>query len=186
MKRFSLSLRIWHWLNAIVVLGLLGTFFLRKTFLSWRENSQIIMHKLAEFDIIITIEQAKILAKAVRAPMWEWHIILGFMFAFLLLWRWGMILKNGFGYEDDVDTHMKWVHRLYKLMYSIFSFMVISGLFLYFSHDFGVDKNIVHQIKELHEMMAWGVVGFVVIHIAGVVIAENKEDKGLISKMISG
>ena len=48
MKRFSLSLRIWHWLNAIVVLGLLGTFFLRKTFLSWRENSQIIMHKLAD------------------------------------------------------------------------------------------------------------------------------------------
>ena len=35
MKSYSLQLRVWHWLHAVVVLGLLGTFFLRKTFLSW-------------------------------------------------------------------------------------------------------------------------------------------------------
>ena len=69
--KFTLKFRIWHWLNAFVVLGLLGTVFLRKTFLSWRTNSEILMSKLSEFSIVISEEQAKILAKAVRAGMWE-------------------------------------------------------------------------------------------------------------------
>jgi Ni,Fe-hydrogenase I cytochrome b subunit len=80
--KYSASFRLWHWLNAFVVLGLLGTVFLRKTFLSWRENSEILMSKLSEFGVEITVEQAKILAKAVRAGMWEWHIILGYGLAF--------------------------------------------------------------------------------------------------------
>ena len=46
--KYTLAFRIWHWLNAIVVLGLLGTVFLRKTFLSWRTNSEILMTKLSE------------------------------------------------------------------------------------------------------------------------------------------
>ncbi|MCK4974574.1 MAG: cytochrome b/b6 domain-containing protein, partial [Sulfurimonas sp.] len=71
--KYTLSFRIWHWLNAIVVLGLLGTFFLRKTFLSWRTNSEILMTELSEMGTEITAAQAKILAKAVRAGMWEWH-----------------------------------------------------------------------------------------------------------------
>ena len=75
--KYALNFRIWHWLNAAVVLGLLGTVFLRKTFLSWKTNSEILTSKLAEIDIVVTQEQAKVLAKAVRAGMWEWHIILG-------------------------------------------------------------------------------------------------------------
>ena len=67
MKTYSLQLRIWHWLHAVTVLGLLGTFFLRKTFLSWRANSEILMSKLAEFDIVVTADQAKALAGLVKA-----------------------------------------------------------------------------------------------------------------------
>ena len=69
--KYTLKFRIWHWLNAIVVLGLLATFFLRKTFLSWKTNSEIIMTKLSEFGVEITAAQAKVLAKAIRAEMWE-------------------------------------------------------------------------------------------------------------------
>ncbi len=73
-KKWNLSFRLWHWLHAAVILGLLGTVFLHKTFLSWRANSEILIQKLSGFGIDITAEQAKALAKAVRAPMWEWHI----------------------------------------------------------------------------------------------------------------
>ncbi len=44
--KFSLKFRLWHWLNTLVIFGLLGTVFLRKTFLSWRDNSEILMSKL--------------------------------------------------------------------------------------------------------------------------------------------
>jgi len=185
MKTYSVELRLWHWLHAITVLGLLGTFFLRKTFLSWRANSEILMLKLAEFDITVTTEQAKVLAKTIRAPMWEWHIILGFIFATLLLWRLVMIMKNGFDYNTE-DSHMKWVYRGYRVIYAILSFMAFSGLVMYFYQDIGLSKEIAKNIKELHELIAWSVVAFVFMHIVGVFVADNSNQKGIISKMISG
>ncbi len=185
MQTYSLQLRIWHWLHAITVLGLLGTFFLRKTFLSWRANAEILSAKLAEFNIEVTADQAKALAKAVRAPMWEWHIILGFIFAALVLWRLIMILKNGFGYEAQT-AHMRWVHRGYKVVYVILTFMAVSGLTIYLYSDIGLSKDTAHSIKEVHELMAWGVVAFVVMHIIGVFVADNDDQKGIVSRMISG
>ena len=153
MKKYSLQLRIWHWLHAITVLGLLGTFFLRKTFLSWRTNSEILMAKLAAFDIVVSADQAKALAKAVRSPMWEWHIILGFIFAALILWRLVMIVKDGFGYSVE-EGHMKWVHRGYKVIYAILTFMALSGIIMYLYQDIGLSKESTHSIKEIHELVA--------------------------------
>jgi cytochrome b561 len=186
MKSYSFQLRVWHWLHAVTVLGLLGTFFLRKTFLSWRANAEILTAKLAEFDIPVTVEQAKALAKAVRAPMWEWHIILGFAFAVLVLWRLVMIFMEGFGCEAETDTHMRWVCHGYKAVYALLFFMAVSGIAIYLYQDFGLTKETAHGVKELHETAAWGVVVFVAMHIAGVFIADNRDQKGITSKMISG
>jgi Ni/Fe-hydrogenase 1 B-type cytochrome subunit len=185
MKSYSLQLRLWHWLHAVTVLGLLGTFFLRKTFLSWRTNSEILMNKLGEFGITVTGDQVAALAKAVRAPMWDWHIYLGFVFAALVAWRLVMIVKEGFGYAPK-DTHMAWVYRGYKAIYAVLAFMAISGIVIYLSADIGIGKETAHDIKEIHETMAWGVVAFVVMHIVGVFVADNKDQKGLVSKMVSG
>ncbi len=185
MKSYSLQLRIWHWLHAVTVLGLLGTFFLRKTFLSWRTNSEILMAKLAEYDITVTADQAAALAKAIRAPMWEWHINLGFVFAVLVLWRLVMLFKNGFENKPE-NAHMEWVYRGYRVMYGILFFMAVSGITIYLYQDFGLTKDTAHDIKEVHEVVAWGVVAFVVMHIAGVFIADNRDQKGIISKMVSG
>lgn len=185
MKVYSLQLRIWHWLHALTVFGLLGTFFLRKTFLSWRANAEILMAKLAESNIEVTAEQAKALAKAIRAPMWEWHIILGFIFAALVLWRLIMIFREGFGYDTE-ESHMRWVYRAYKVIYAVLVFMAVSGIIMVFYQDIGLSKDNAHSIKEIHELMAWGVVAFVVMHIAGVFVADNRNQKGIISKMVSG
>ncbi|WP_345971331.1 cytochrome b/b6 domain-containing protein [Sulfurimonas sp. HSL1-6] len=185
MKDYSLQLRVWHWANAVVVLGLLGTFFLRKTFLSWHTNSQILLEKLASFGITVTPEQAAALAKAVRAPMWEWHIILGYVFAVLVLWRLVMIFKEGFGYAPE-NSHMAWVYRGYKVIYAVMAFMAVSGLLITFYKDIGLAKDVAGSVKELHELVAWAIVAFVVLHIAGVFVADNRDQKGITSKMISG
>jgi Ni/Fe-hydrogenase 1 B-type cytochrome subunit len=186
MKSYSLQLRIWHWLHAVTVLGLLGTFFLRKTFLSWRTNAEILTAKLSEFDVMVSVEQAKALAKAVRAPMWEWHIILGFVFAVLVLWRIVMILREGFGCKAETSAHMRRVCHGYKAVYLLLFFMAVSGIVIYLHDDIGLARETAHDIKELHETAAWGVVAFVVMHIAGVFIADNRDQKGITSKMVSG
>ncbi|QFR48805.1 cytochrome b/b6 domain-containing protein [Sulfurimonas lithotrophica] len=186
--KYSISFRIWHWLNAIVVLGLLGTVFLRKTFLSWRTNSEILMDKLFDMDIEITLEQAKILAKAIRAGMWEWHIILGYALVFLIVYRIVLYFKDSSIRESfsSLTPHKKAVHILYYIIYATLIFMSISGFMIHFYQDLGLSKEAAHDIKEIHEFVFNIIMYFVPIHIAGVIIADNTEEKGLVSSMING
>ena len=50
----------------------------------------------------------------------------------------------------------------------------------------GMSKDLAHSIKEIHELIAWAIVIFVPLHIVGVVIADSSDQKGIVSKMISG
>jgi len=186
--KYSLNFRLWHWLNAFVVLGLLGTVFLRKTFLSWRSNSEILMNQLAQMNIEITAAQAKILAKAVRAGMWEWHILLGYALAFLLLYRIALFftkssVKKSF---SELNMHKKMVQISYYVLYSVLFFMAMSGLVIHFYETLSLSKDIAHDIKEIHELVYNYLLIFVPLHIAGVIIAENSSEPGLISTMVHG
>jgi len=186
--KYTLGFRVWHWLNAIVVFGLLGTVFLRKTFLSWRTNSEIIISQLSSFDIDITQEQAKILAKAIRVGMWEWHIILGYMLAGLILFRIYLFFKDNSKLDrfSDLDMHKKAVRALYILFYVVLFFMGVSGLVIHFYAELGILKERAHDIKEVHETIYPFIGVFVALHIAGVTIAENTKEKGIVSTMING
>lgn len=190
MKKWSLSFRIWHWLHAFVVLGLLGTVFLRKTFLSWRANSEILATKLSTMDIEVSSEQAKVLAKAVRAPMWEWHILFGYALAVLILVRLVLYFtQSGRRNLIDIGTsslHKKLVKIGYIGIYGVLAFMAVSGLLMTFSEEIGFVKATVDTIKEVHEFVFNAVWIFVLLHIVGVVIADSTDEKGIISDMING
>jgi len=186
--KYTLKFRIWHWLNAITVLGLLATFFLRKTFLSWRTNSEILMTKLSEIGIEITAEQAKVLAKAIRAGMWEWHIIFGYVLAFLILYRIYLFFADTSKRESfgSLDHHHKAVRISYYIVYATLIFMSVSGLAIHFYQELNLTKEFAHDIKEIHELLSYVFVFFVPLHIAGLFVAENKDEAGVVSTMING
>jgi cytochrome b561 len=190
MKKWRLDFRIWHWIHATVILGLLGTVFLRKTFLSWRSNSELLTQKLAEIDLSVTEAQAKVLAKAIRAPMWEWHIILGYALAALVVWR--IILfftnsgKQNYQNLSSETLHKKLVKVGYIGIYIIILFMSISGLVIHFYEELGLLKDTAHDIKDIHELVFNAILIFVPLHIIGVIIAENRDEKDIISDMING
>jgi len=186
--KYSLPFRIWHWLHAGVVLGLLGTVFLRKTFLSWRDNSEILTTQLLEMGNEISQEQAKMLAKSIRAGMWEWHIILGYGLAALLLFRLYLFFKDDSLKVDftTLDLHKKIVKISYYIFYALLGFMAVSGFVIEFYEFLSLTKESAHDIKEIHELLYNGVLIFVPLHIAGVVIAENRDERGLISSMVNG
>ncbi len=190
MKKYSISFRIWHWLHAFVILGLLATVFLRKTFLSWRTNSEILSTELSSMSIDVSVEQATLLAKAVRAPMWEWHILLGYGLALLLLVR-IMLFFTQSGKQNYIDIksstlHKKMVKIGYIGIYSILAFMAISGLSIHFYEELSLLKETAKSIKEVHELVFNAVWIFVLLHIGGVVLADNTDEKGLVSDMING
>lgn len=193
----SLVLRVWHWVDAAVILGLLATVLLRKTFLSWRTNSEFIQAKLAEAGTTITPEVAKEIAVGIRTPMWEFHYLLGYALSALLL---GRIVFSFFPGQPSMYSHLRsfltasqrpplhfaGVKALYSLFYAVVTFMVVSGLLMVFKTELGLAKEITGQLKEIHELVMWFFAGFVVVHTAGVVVAENRGDAGLVSDMLNG
>ena len=190
MQKWSLNFRLWHWIHAVVMLGLLGTVFLRKTFLSWRTNSEIIVQKLGEHGVDVTAEEAKMLAKAIRAPMWDWHIILGYGLAALVVWRIALFFtqsgKQSYQNLSKESLHKKAVKLGYIAIYGIIAFMAASGLVIHFYDLLGLTKETAHDIKEVHELLYNSLLIFVPLHIAGVIVADATEEKGIISDMING
>lgn len=191
MKRtvYSKSFRIWHWLNAIAVLGLLGTVLLRKTFLSYHTNGAVIQNELAKLDMQITLDAAKVIARTIRTPMWEWHYIFGFMLIALFAYRILLHFKEKSmcfmeEFKSAPDLHEKGVYALYGLLYTLIGVMAVTGATLYFGKDFGIGKETLHDIKEFHEVLMWFFVFFVPAHIIGIFVAENRGEKGLVSDMI--
>jgi len=190
MKKWRLDFRVWHWVHATVILGLLGTVFLRKTFLSWRTNAELLTQKLSEINIEVTADQAKVLATAIRAPMWEWHIILGYALAALLLWRILLFFTQSgkTNYQDfkEKTFHKKMVTLSYIIFYAVLLFMAITGLTIHFYEAFSLTKDTAHDIKEIHELVYNAILIFVPLHIIGVIVAESRDEKGIISDMIHG
>ena len=190
MHKWSLNFRIWHWIHATVVLGLLGTVFLRKTFLSWRTNSELLTNKLSGMDISVTADQAKMLAKSIRAPMWEWHIILGYALAALVVWRILLFFtesgKQNYQNLKEETFHKKMVKIGYIGIYAVLAFMTLSGLVIHFYQELGLVKDTAHDIAEIHELVFNALLIFVPLHILGVFIAENQDEKGILSDMVNG
>ncbi|MDD3476154.1 MAG: cytochrome b/b6 domain-containing protein [Sulfurimonas sp.] len=186
--KYTLSFRIWHWLFAVVILGLLGTVFLRKTFLSYKANAEILMNKFSDMGNDISIEDAKILAKAIRDNMWEWHIILGYGLAALVIYRIILFFLDKSKRESfsSLSLHKKGVKISYYVLYATVLFMTISGFVIYFYEYLGVAKESAKQIKEIHEAAFNIIMIFVPLHIAGVFIADATDENGLVSTMING
>ena len=185
MQKHSLQMRIWHWAFALVICVSILTALLAETYLGGHSNASVIVSELAKSGIIVSNKDALIAAEAIKEPMFEWHIYFGYAFASLLLWRIIIIAIYGFGFSSSTN-HMKWVHRLYKLIYCIFILSAITGLLIHFSGSFNIGDSILDPMKDVHQYLGWCIMGFVVLHIAGVFIAENQDQKGIASGMISG
>lgn len=186
--KYTLGFRIWHWLNAIVILGLLGTVFLRKTFLSYKANAEIIMTKLTDMGTDIFKEDAIIIAKAIRSEMWQWHLTLGYALLFLLLFRVYLYFVNKSKKEEFslLTTHKKAVKISYYIVYATTIFITISGFAVYLHEYLELTQETTKQIKNLHELSYNVFLVFVPLHIIGVFIADAKDEHGLISTMVNG
>ncbi|MGZ3773142.1 MAG: cytochrome b/b6 domain-containing protein [Pseudobdellovibrionaceae bacterium] len=203
-KYQPLGLRIWHWVNALTIFGLLGTVFLRKTFLSTRDNATLIENKLHEAGTQVTPEVAKGIAASIRNLMWDWHFVLGFVLAGALVVRILVALfiekkcpatnalqslkniKKVSTTEKSEAFHFAAV----KVSHAVFYFgtlaMAVTGLTMYFRKSLNLSKETLEPIQEFHEFMMWFFIAFVIAHIIGIIRAENRHDAGLVSDMING
>ena len=194
-SRFSLGLRIWHWLNSAVVMGLLATYFLRTTLLSMKINRQLFVEKLAEREIVVDINVGKDLARVLVDRLWVWHVNLGYALTALLVFRLLLFVSDRshpfallwqFLKKRDLSAHALAVKTLYAVFYIVQSLMVLSGLSIVFGEKLGLTESVFEKIEEFHETAMWFFVVFLTLHVLGVIIAELTDDPGLVSRMLHG
>ena len=192
MKRnFAPLFRLWHWTMALAVLGLIGTVLLRKTFLSKSTNAEIIRQKLAGFSITVDPDQAVAVAKAIRAPMWEWHYILAVVLGVAILLRIVAMLRGDAQMpivklvqsEGLMEKFKSLIHLLICLAILV---MALTGTFYYFHDALGIAKDSARWAKELHESLFVPLLTLILLHIGGVIRHELTTKECIVSKMIHG
>jgi len=203
IKKNSASLRLWHWLNAIVITGSLLTVLLNSTLLKTKTNANLIKANLHQSGVNVTADQARSVAHELSDKVWMIHTYLGYTLAALLLFRLILeffqladqkflrILKSAYSQYRSTKEHRElamhefWVKTIYAIFYLMLITMVVTGLCLAFEDDVPLLKSI-HAFRQIHSFTMYLIIAFIIIHLAGVFLAERKDSPGIISDMING
>ncbi|MDB4926860.1 cytochrome b/b6 domain-containing protein [Mucilaginibacter sp.] len=204
IKTYSSSLRLWHWLNAIVITGSLLTVLINSTILDDRSSAAFMKDELQKAGSVVTDKQAGSVAHAMSDNVWGIHIYFGYALVTLLVFRLVLeffqladqkfIRKIKGAYKDyyiikkqrELARHELVVKTIYAIFYLLLIIMAITGLFLAFEDFFAPYKSIRHSVKDIHGFCMYIILGFIAIHLAGVYLAERKDSKGIVSDMING
>jgi Ni/Fe-hydrogenase 1 B-type cytochrome subunit len=204
IKKNSSSLRLWHWLNTIVICGSLITVLINSTLITRETVTPVVQNELSKSGATVSAEQASGVGHALEDKVWEIHIYFGYCLAALLLFRLVLeffqvadqkfIRKIKLAYTQfmvtkknrEIARHEFTVKAIYALFYLVLFIMVITGLFLAFEDLMAPYKAIRHSVKEVHGFCMYIVLAFIAVHLIGVFLAERKDSKGIVSDMIHG
>ena len=204
IKKYSRSLRFWHWINAIIITGSLLTVLVNATLNDRSTLTPVIQNELAKSGVTVTEQQARGVGHELGDKVWEVHTYFGYALAALLLFRLVLeffqladqkfirVLKSAirqFRVEEgnkELARHELVVKTLYAAFYLVLIAMAITGLFLAFEDFLAPFKYLRHTIKEIHGFCMYLVLAFIAVHIIGVFLAERKDSRGIVSDMING
>jgi len=204
IQSHSGPLRVWHWLTFLFILGSIVTVLFNSTLLSPRDNVKLVQEQLSKKGVTVTEEQAFAVSHEYEDKMWDVHKLIGYGLAFLFLGR--IVIEFTQPKEEKIQNRLKkakelraksdinkadYTHYLrVKMSYSIFFLllccMVLTGLGMAFGRDLGFPREVFRSLKNIHAFIQYLMYAFIVIHLAGVIIAENGKIKGLVSGMING
>ncbi|RFZ81280.1 cytochrome b/b6 domain-containing protein [Mucilaginibacter terrenus] len=203
-KSYSRPLRLWHWLNFIVISGSLITVLINSTITDDGTTSGIIKGELQKQGSTVTDNQLRPAVHALSDSVWAVHIYFGYALAALLAFRLVLEffqladqkfirqLKSAYQKfqtveaERQVGRHELTVKLIYGAFYLLLLIMALTGLFLAFEDALAAYKSMRHTIKEIHGFCMYLIIAFIVVHLAGVYLAERKDGKGIVSDMING
>jgi cytochrome b561 len=184
-KRFNLASRLIHWAIAFTFLYLLLTVLLRMGWMNKNNMGSIMQNGLSEKGIAIDDDTAATVAKQVRRPMWNTHIIAGYVLVGLYIIRMIIFAVQGVAFANpfkkDTTTYQRFRSWVYLLFYVFVAVSLITGLLI----EFG-PGSIHEPSEEIHKLSLYYMVGFIALHLVGVVIADGGKERGIISKMVSG
>lgn len=204
VKKHSITIRLWHWLNALIITGSLVTVLLNSTLFDVKTNAAYIEEQLHLAAVNVTKQQAASLAHGMEDKVWDIHIYFGIALTALFLFRllssffqtreqrFFFILKEtvrsyrSLSQKSTQALHDVSVKVLYLLFYIFLSITVMTGLTLTFKQELGISEATNHNIKEFHGFSMYVILAFIALHIIGVILADVGKNKGIVSEMIHG
>ncbi|MDB5123819.1 MAG: Ni,Fe-hydrogenase cytochrome b subunit [Mucilaginibacter sp.] len=204
VKEYSPSLRLWHWANTVVISGSLITVLINSTVLDEGANAGFIKDELQKSGGAVTADQTRSVAASLSDKVWAVHIYFGYFLAALLLFR--LILEFFQLADQKLTRKMKTAYRdcfivkkqlklarhelvvklTYTLFYLVLIVMVITGLTLAFRDQLHFSRSLIGNVKNIHGFCMYLVIAFIIVHVAGVFMAERDESPGIVSDMING
>ncbi len=158
----------------------------------------MVQEQVAEKGGSVTPDQARKVAHEFSDKLWMLHKYIGYGLAFLLLWRIVIEvrlskektvraqLRAALGHRDGPEEkHYLYVQYGYAIFYILFISMATTGLILAFEDQKWLDP--LHEpAKTLHEAIQYGIYGFLILHLGGVMRADLTKYNGIVSRMING
>ena len=199
-KDYRGLLRFWHWANTLLISLQLMTILFQKVIV----KSRSAVTELQSSGKNVSVSQARELAHIISDRIWAWHIYFGWTLVALWVIRLGLQLTGPselrfsarllevlrrYRLAPPADKgkagKILFAKTTYALFYLFITIMVATGLILIYE-DVSWLKGVHHLAEETHNVTMFLIIGFIVLHIVGVVWAESKEDHGLISRMVGG
>lgn len=171
---------------ATCLILLLFTIFLRMTWLNKHHVAEIMGAELSKNDVQLTEETLVKMAKKIRQPMWDWHLYLGYALFVIYLFRMTLpFVGKQMPFPNPFNKKLTKGIRFKKAVYLVFYLFLLISLVTGVVIVWG-PKSTKHLMEEIHELSIYYLLGFMTIHLAGIFYTEFTQDKGLISRIISG
>ena len=184
--KYSNTYRIIHWAIAISFLLLLITIFLRLTWMNRDNMAAIIQSYLSSnTDLTLSQEQLIALAKRIRAPMWDWHVYIGYALVGLFGLRFAVPFFGQMKIQNPFSPALSIKEKFQKWSYILFYALVIVSLTTGLIIELG-PKAFKKSMEDIHVLSIYYLVPFIIIHLTGVLWAEFTDQKGIVSRIVSG
>lgn len=182
MKKFTVLHRLLHWTTALAMMVLFLTGFLR---MYWM-NRHVIVSFIQEKTEVLTKDEMVTIAKSIRQPMWEWHVVFAYILMALFVVRLLYMLLKGIRFPNPFQRKWSWKERLQGAVYFYFYWYVltasITGVCIQYRWFMVIRKELV----SFHKLGLYLFPLFILLHFIGIYIGERSSKKGVVSKMIGG
>jgi cytochrome b561 len=193
-KKWSKAMVVYHWLAAIVILGLLLTGISHMSVLNPRTIAENAAAMASQHGVTLSRNALRAVGGAVNGAVMNIHFILGYSLAILIIFRiilfftgdqrvFKMAKKS---FSTDVKKHKPLVNILYLALYLGILTMAITGLSMKFGGTLGISHDTHEFIQDIHVTVMYCILAFVFVHLIGIFRAENTDQPGVTSSMMSG
>lgn len=174
-----------HWAIAISLTLMILTIFLRMTWLNKENIAGTIGIFLNEKSMTLSQDQLIVLAKKIRQPMWQWHIYTGYVLVGLFSIRFILPFFGIMRIQNPLDKFLRTKEKFQKWLYIVFYVFIVISLLTGLLIEFG-PKDLKKPLENIHVLSIYYLIPYVFIHIIGVLVAEFSDQKGIISRIVSG